>query len=125
MTFLKDFDQPPPKIFLRDLAIPVKKPAPTITDQFNDTNTQNSKSRKCPPVKEDKEKTMKRAGKRQRHKQEVEEEEIVKQPVFKKKHRETEREFLLQVDQETNDRLAVAQRKLKTTNKKRKKYKNN
>ena len=99
--------------------MPVKKPTLTRNDQVNDTSTQNSKARKFPLVKEEKEKTVKRSGKRQRRMQEVE--DIEKQPVFKKKHGETEKEFLLRVDQEADDRLAAAQRKLKTTSEKRKK----
>ena len=96
----------------------MKKPASARDDQVSDIS---SKSRKCPPVKE---KTMKRTGKRQRHESEVEpEEEFVKQPEFKKKHGESEREFLSRVDQETNDRLAAAQRKLKDNKRKKEKVK--
>ena len=117
----KDFDQPLPKRYFQDMTMPVKKPTLTRSDQVNDTSTQNSKARKFPPVREEKEKTVKRSGKRQRRMQEVEDKEIEKQPVFKKKHGETEKEFLLRVDQEADDRLAAAQRKLKTTSEKRKK----
>ena len=73
----KDFDQPLPKRFLRDMAIPTKKPTCSKADQVS---VANKKSGKCPPAKE---KKMKRAGKRQRHEHEVEEEEFVKQREFK------------------------------------------
>ena len=96
------------------MAIPTKKPTCSKADQVSFVN---NKSGKCLPAKE---KKMKRAGKRQRHEHEVEE-EFVKQPKFKKKHGESEREFLSRVDQETNDRLAAAQRKQKTISEKRKK----
>ena len=95
------------------MAIPMKKPTCSKADQVS---VVNDKSGKCLPAMEKK----KRAGKRQRHEHEVEE-EFVKQPEFKKKHGESEREFLSQVDQETNNRLAAAQRKQKTISGKRKK----
>ena len=86
-----------------------KRPKNGGNDQGSHTSEQNKKMRKQQEYKRHRQDEEGKAGDNPDH------------PAFKRRKGETTAEFLLRVDQETNERISAAHKKLKTTSERRKK----
>ena len=100
-----------PRRFLQDMSLPDKtrkRPKNGGNDQVSHSHEQNKKMRKQLKHKRRQDDERKAAG------------DICDHPAFKRRKGETTAEFLLRVDQETNERISAAHKKLKTTSERRK-----
>lgn len=109
----KDFDQPLPRSFVQVMTAADKsqrrKHPKTRTEPALRSTGQSGKMKKRQRLKEGKV-----------EEEEDEKEDSAKLPKFKRRRGESTKEFLQRVDQETNERILAAHKKLKTTSERRK-----